>query len=97
MRTRMRSLSKETVANLTLPEYVSTCFWCDGTGETIQTYTSGCGGGYYRSPGPCDVCGKGEMYYGVGFLYRGTTNPIPESVLNQIMEMNKECLTTSST
>ncbi len=32
------------------------CAACAGRGEREQTYTAGCGGGYYRSMGPCDSC-----------------------------------------
>ena len=29
------------------------CFACSGRGQYNQTYTAGCGGGYFQSMGPC--------------------------------------------
>lgn len=42
---------------MALPEYVIDCPLCEGKGEYKQTYTAGCGGGYYQSMGPCEMCG----------------------------------------
>lgn len=63
---------------------VEVCIWCDGTGRTEQTYTIGCGGGHYRSLGPCEICGTGQPYKGVGYVYRDTCTPVPTSVVAQI-------------
>ena len=38
-------------------DYINTCYFCSGDGEYTQTYTAGCGGGYFRMKGPCDHCG----------------------------------------
>ena len=37
-------------------EYLETCRMCDGEGEYKQTYTAGCGGGYFSMMGPCAWC-----------------------------------------
>lgn len=68
-----------------LPAMVEKCGWCAGRGRYEQTYTVGCGGGYYRSMGKCDWCG------GLGLTYLGTPPKIedgikvPLSVINQIV------------
>lgn len=67
-----------------LPEYIEKCSWCDGTGQYEQMYTAGCGGGYFRSIGPCEQCGKGEPWKGVGYVYKATNEPVSASVLTQI-------------
>lgn len=77
-----------------LPEYVVPCGWCNGTGEYEQMYTVGCGGGYYKSSGPCDHCKQEGVssYRGVGYIYRDderwTNAGVPDSVLDQIKRMN---------
>lgn len=38
-------------------DYLVTCYFCSGNGEYEQTYTAGCGGGYFRMKGICDHCG----------------------------------------
>jgi len=75
-----------------LPEYVQKCPCCDGKGEYKQMYTAGCGGGYYRSMGPCDMCrddhpGAG-IWQGTGFVYKNSLKPVPRSVVEQIKAMN---------
>ncbi len=62
----------------TLPEYVEKCYLCSGEGECEQTYTAGCGGGYYRMKGPCVHC------KGIGLKYKVNNGDVPFSVLNQI-------------
>lgn len=76
--------------SLTLPEYVEVCPVCNGAGEYEQTYTAGCGGGYYRSLGPCECCTeKGRGYWkGCGYVYKETGLPIPRSVWEQIKQLN---------
>lgn len=78
---------KEALLRTKLPTYVEVCGICDGKGEYEQTYTAGCGGGYYRSSGPCWKCGKGEPWKGVGYVYKATGEPVPQSVLNQIADV----------
>jgi hypothetical protein len=34
----------------------SICHLCNGEAQFEQTYTAGCGGGYYKSMGPCYRC-----------------------------------------
>jgi hypothetical protein len=53
------------------------CPICEGLGNYRQSYTAGCGGGYYRSTGPCDYCGK------TGLLQGG--KPAAESVVIQVL------------
>ncbi len=52
------------------------CYFCDGQGSYEQTYTAGCGGGYFRMRGRCDHC------EGVG-LMQGRERA-PASVVNQV-------------
>lgn len=52
------------------------CGVCDGAGKYEQTYTVGCGGGYYRSYGYCDYCN--------GWGLRMPTGPAPKSVYDQV-------------
>lgn len=71
---------------ITLPEYIRICPACDGKGEYNQMYTAGCGGGYYHSTGPCDLCkpqGSGR-WKGQGYVYKATLLPVPDSVLIQM-------------
>lgn len=70
--------------SLNLPSLVRLCGCCDGRGEYEQMYTAGCGGGYYRSMGPCGWCKE------QGFVYKATSDPVPSSVRVQIMNMNPD-------
>jgi DnaJ-class molecular chaperone len=55
----------------------SICGICKGEGQHGQTYTVGCGGGYFRMRGDCEYCdGQGLTQY-----YR----PAPRSVVNQVL------------
>lgn len=64
-----------------IPEYLRTCPVCAGVGEHTQTFTYGCGAGYYRALGVCEYC------RGIGLTYKGTWGqPAPPSVLEQIKE-----------
>ena len=67
-----------------LPEYVEICSWCSGTGQTRQTYTAGCGGGYYRANGPCERCSAPGQYAGIGLVFKSTGAPVGASVVEQI-------------
>ena len=60
------------------PDYIAeVCGICNGRGEYDQSYTAGCGGGYYRSSGPCDYCER------TGLTQRN--RPAPGSVVNQVL------------
>lgn len=37
-------------------DYLKVCYFCSGDGEYEQTYTAGCGGGYYQMKGRCSHC-----------------------------------------
>ena len=37
-------------------DYLTTCYFCGGDGEYDQTYTAGCGGGYFTMKGLCGHC-----------------------------------------
>lgn len=69
-----------------LPEYVKKCPMCDGAGQYEQTYNAGCGMGYFKSLGPCAMCGDGDPWRGVGYVYKATGKPVGASVLAQIGE-----------
>lgn len=58
--------------------YVRPCRVCGGEGRYKQTYTAGCGGGYYTTLGPCDHCDQ------TGLIYTPTGKAPPRSVLQQI-------------
>lgn len=48
------------------------CWWCKGT--TYHCYE------------PCSVCGKGRnRWTGLGLLYYPSSEPAPESVVNQVL------------
>lgn len=68
---------------LILPEYVTPCPLCGGEGQRLQTYTAGCGGGYYKSMGRCDLC-EGWRY-----VFKATAQKVGESVLAQISTANR--------
>lgn len=53
------------------------CPSCDGEGQRMDTYTAGCGGGYYRAMGGCDYCD------GTGLLQ--AYKPAPKSVREQVL------------
>lgn len=62
-------------------DYICKCWSCGGDGEYLQTYTAGCGGGYFSMKGTCGYCN------GTGILTKDR-KPVPTSVINQI-EMRK--------
>lgn len=68
-----------------LPKYVQVCGWCQGKGEYEQTYTAGCGGGLFRSMGPCDHCKhpSSGFHKGLGYVMKDGSE-VPLSVINQI-------------
>lgn len=39
-------------------DYLTTCPLCAGKGRYKQTYTAGCGQGYFTMEGPCDYCAE---------------------------------------
>lgn len=39
-------------------DYLETCPFCAGEGRYKQTYTAGCGQGYFTMNGPCDYCAE---------------------------------------
>jgi|GEM_PF-3991528 len=39
-------------------DYLETCRMCGGEGRYDQTYTVGCGGGYFTMKGECSYCGE---------------------------------------
>jgi len=63
------------------------CGVCDGRGSYEQTYTAGCGGGYYRSTGPCNFCGSTGLRQGGMW-----PNPAPDSVREQVMQAGRTAL-----
>ena len=76
---------------LNLPEYVTlpAVSWIRRNHATMRG-PAGCGGGYYKSLGSCEMCGKHTKYGrpGPGYIYRETGEPVGESVLAQIRSMN---------
>lgn len=58
------------------------CYTCGGTGMYEQTYTAGCGMGYYRSMGRCERC--------KGILLLQDGKPASRSVINQILVAAKD-------
>lgn len=65
------------IAKLPTGFAASVCEICDGRGEYKQTYTHGCGRGYYSSMGSCDYCD------GTGLLQG--SRPAPDSVREQVL------------
>lgn len=61
-----------------LPEFVELCPVCKGEKGYNQTYTAGCGMGAYVAWGKCSLC------KGAGYTYKGSSQPVPESVVAQI-------------
>jgi hypothetical protein len=53
------------------------CWACDGRGARRQTYTAGCGGGYYSAMGGCDFCDGTGLMQGA--------KPAPASVRAQLL------------
>ena len=74
-----------------LPALVSVCPACEGKGQTKQTYTAGCGMGYYSALGPCYICSRPglDTWEGPGYVYKGTCTGVPLSVEAQIRVMNQ--------
>jgi hypothetical protein len=57
------------------PDFVARiCFWCDGMTK--------------KDFAPCDVCGKGRIYFCSTGLLIGN-EPAPDSVVNQVLEAAK--------
>ena len=61
------------------------CFACSGRGQYNQTYTAGCGGGYFQSMGPCAYCGEIGLRYG-----DETYATAPASVIEQVLNAGAE-------
>lgn len=73
-----------------LPELVEVCPVCKGTGEYEQWYNAGCGGGSYKSMGPCDWCKHPTVFMrGLGYRMK-SGKEVPLSVINQIKIANGE-------
>lgn len=67
------------------PDFAATiCSICQGRGKRMQTYTAGCGGGYYRSTGDCEYCGCTGLVQPNG--------PAAESVVIQVINAGKSYL-----
>jgi DnaJ-class molecular chaperone len=58
------------------------CWACHGRGEREQTFTAGCGGGYYKIHAGCDYCD------GTGLLQGD--KPAPASVREQVLNARPE-------
>lgn len=72
-----------------LPEYIEVCPYCHGKQRTRQTYTAGCGGGYYQAGGPCPICSEENHHWcGHGFVYKEACIPVSKSVIEQINSLN---------
>jgi len=73
----------------TLPDdfAASVCFMCQGQGQYEQTYTAGCGGGYYKATGPCDCCGSTGLRQGDGY-----SSPAPVSVIEQVLNAGRAAM-----
>lgn len=76
-----------------LPDYVTLCGVCDGKGVYEQTYTAGCGMGSYRSSGKCGYCGGVGLRYQFAETGYGRDNPIPISVIVQILTTRERAAT----
>jgi len=75
---------KVDVNHLELPDDVEVCPICRGKGLYMQTYTAGCGGGYFRMEGPCDYC-RSSWQFGAGLGYiMKNRNPVPEFIFRHI-------------
>ena len=81
---------------LELPSAVKLCGFCEGFGKYKQTYNAGCGMESYRASGPCEYCKHSKLFMqGSGFVYKARSMykySVPESVINQIYEMNKQAI-----
>lgn len=53
------------------------CWACKGKTRRDQTYTAGCGGGYYTSSGDCEYCDK------TGLMQH--SKAAPQSVARQVI------------
>lgn len=81
------SLLRAGLAALPVDFRASVCFLCNGLGQHEQTYTAGCGGGYYKANGPCEACGSTGLRQGDG--YRA---PAPVSVIEQVLNAGRAAL-----
>lgn len=60
------------------------CWACDGKTRRNQTYTAGCGGGYFNSLGDCEYC------KGMGLMQHGEA--APPSVARQVLLAGRDYL-----
>jgi len=60
------------------------CAVCQGKGQYEQQYTAGCGGGCYRSQGPCNWC------RGIGLMQ--ADKGAPGDLVLQVVEAGKTYL-----
>jgi DnaJ-class molecular chaperone len=68
------------------PEFTAyLCTVCDGRGEYRQNYNAGCGGGMFRSMGPCEYCDATGLCQGAG-----VRNPAPDSVREQVLQASTQ-------
>ena len=63
------------------------CAACNGEGRYEQTYTAGCGRGYYTTMGGCDYCD------GTGLRQGG--EPAPASVREQVLVAGRAAIAKS--
>jgi hypothetical protein len=70
---------KEGLSKLPEEFLAQICPICDGRTEYRQTYAAGCGGGYFKSMGPCEHCGK------TGLIMKSRFVAAPESVVHQVL------------
>lgn len=70
-----------------LPADVVICSMCDGAGVYEQTYTAGCGMGYYQADGRCGWCQGLGIRYATADSYRDPV--LPASVLAQCLNLQR--------
>jgi hypothetical protein len=77
------------LVNITrLPPFLKICGCCEGAGHYLQTYTAGCGGGYYQSRGACEYCSRaGEAFCGPGLRYQNGEK-VTDSIIAQVLTLN---------
>lgn len=87
---REKEHASELIAGLSrmVPDFTALiCPLCRGEGQREQTYTAGCGGGYYRSMGGCEYCDGTGLCQGAGFCC-----PAPASVREQVLTAGRAAI-----
>lgn len=77
-------------SDIKLPPHIAFCARCGGKGQYEQTYTVGCGGGYYRSMGSCSSCDGTGLVLKIDNLFVNDNFRITAEDIAPLLEQRNE-------